>query len=55
MEDPHSWMVYDGESHLEMDDLGVPPFWETYHLEMIETPILPHFTTHGDLGNGLWS
>ena len=26
---PHSWLVYKGKSHLEMDDLGIPPFQET--------------------------
>ena len=23
---PLNWMVYNGKSHLEVDDLGVPPF-----------------------------
>ena len=27
---PQQWMVYDGKSHLQMDDLGVPPFMETH-------------------------
>ena len=26
---PNSWMVYKGKSHLEMDEMGVPPFMET--------------------------
>ena len=26
------WMVYNGTSHLQMDDLGVPPFKETSHI-----------------------
>ena len=25
---PNSWMVDNRKSHLEMDGLGLPPFWE---------------------------
>ena len=30
---PNSWMVYKGKAHLQMDDLGVPPFMETPPIE----------------------
>ena len=26
---PQKWRFFDGKSHLEMDELGLPPFWET--------------------------
>ena len=29
---PQKWMVYKGQSDLEMDDLGVPPFSGNLHV-----------------------
>ena len=31
---PPKWMVYNGQSHLEIDDLGVPLFQETSILQI---------------------
>ena len=42
---------FQGKSHLEMDDLGVPPFQETpkYAPGIVDIPSLPWLMWAGDL------
>jgi len=37
---PNSWMVYNGKSENNMDDLGVPPFQETSRCVFINVYVL---------------
>ena len=53
MGDTLKWMVYMGESHLGMDDLGVPPFMETSIYKGPPLLISVNFGRGHDMGEGI--
>ena len=49
----NGWLVYNGKSHLEIDDLGVPLFQETYIYIYNLFPLYTH-VLFGEIPIDMW-